>query len=722
MSEQRLLILDDDELTGKTISNIAEFAGMKTCICQTSVDFFQKLEHWQPSHIAVDLIMPDMDGVEVLVELANRKTSAGVIITSGVGHRILEAAARSASEHGLNILGTLPKPFNPRRFRELVNIDFKAAFRNTRSADLQPRAVRSVNEDDLRTAIHQGNISVVYQPKIECHGGKLTGFEALARWEHPEKGLIPPDLFIGMAEAQGLIDSLTILVFEQALPWFNQFLQQIAGYHNLPTSNDLHLSVNISARSLLNAELFEHIHELCSNNGLDSHQIMLELTETGAMDDPVASLDMLTRLRMRGFHLSIDDFGTGFSSMVQLVRMPFSEVKIDKSFVMTAHTSRESRLVIKAIIELAHSLGLQATAEGIEDMQTLQFLQELNCDHAQGYMLGRPAQGDTFIDWLQQRHQEIEKQRLQALKGSKLLDTPAEERFDRITRLAKRLFKVPITLISLVDENRQWFKSKTGLTVCETSREVAFCSYAIEQDGLFLVEDASRDSRFADNPLVTGPPFIRFYAGYPVAAPTGEKLGTLCLIDHVNRKFTQREADTLQELATMVEEEIATNQLLSEDHLTGLLNRRGFEGRAGHVLQLCQRQQMVTSLVYIDLDNFKQINDRQGHQAGDDALIQFARTLSMTFRDSDLIARIGGDEFVVMLINQDAADIPAIMQRLQSTVQAYNDKVNPELHLSYSYGLASAETDSEYSLQQLYAVADEAMYRNKRQSSTDKPR
>ncbi|CAN0599458.1 unnamed protein product, partial [Laminaria digitata] len=171
------------------------------------------------------------------------------------------------------------------------------------------------------------------QPKVDCTSGDLMGFEALARWNHAEYGFIAPDVFIAIAEQNNLIDDLTILVFEQALPWFRQFCQQQRVNPVTPQSHKLLCSMNISALSLRNLTLFNQIEALCDAHEVKLHTIMLELTETGAMDDPVASLDILTRLRMKGFQLSIDDFGTGFSSMLQLVRMPFSEVKVDKSFV-----------------------------------------------------------------------------------------------------------------------------------------------------------------------------------------------------------------------------------------------------------------------------------------------------------------------------------------------------------------------------------------------------
>ena len=441
MSEHKLLILDDDELTGETIRNVAEFAGMSVKVTTNAINFFSLLNEWQPTHIALDLIMPDMDGVEVLGALGEQLVTAKIIITSGVGHQVLQAAARSAAAHGLNIVGILPKPFNPKAFREMIDLPSLNPSDLLDGQHLQSKPLLpAITALDVEKAIKNREITLAYQPKVGCISGALMGFEALARWHHAEYGFVAPDVFIAIAEQNNLIDDLTLLVFEQALPWFSQFCQQQRLNPITAQASQLICSINISALSLRNLTLFNQIEALCELHAVKLHTIMLELTETGAMDDPVASLDILTRLRMKGFQLSIDDFGTGFSSMLQLVRMPFSEVKVDKSFVMTAQQSRESRLVIQAIIELAHSLDMKVIAEGIEDYATLQFLQQQGCDKAQGYFIGRPIPADQIDQWLQQRKLALEQQRLKALESLNIMDTCAEQRFDRITRLAKRMF------------------------------------------------------------------------------------------------------------------------------------------------------------------------------------------------------------------------------------------------------------------------------------------
>lgn len=308
---------------------------------------------------------------------------------------------------------------------------------------------------------------------------------------------------------------------------------------------------------------------------------------------------------------------------------------------------------------------------------------------------------------------DAELRRIIDLRALDLLDTAAEERFDRITRLAQRLFDVPIALVSLVDEDRQWFKSRVGLDVTETPRELAFCAHAIEGDDLLHVPDARADSRFDQNPLVTGDPRIRFYAGFPIAAPSGSKLGTLCVIGREPRDLSPDDEQTLGDLAAMVEQEIAASHMAATDPLTQLYNRRGFELVARQVLSLAARLDRPASLLFVDLDGMKQINDEAGHGAGDRALQATAKLLTETLRSSDVIARLGGDEFCVLFSGSSAIGATDALARLHAATAAHNATSGVEFRLSLSTGLAEWASDSDESLETLLARADELMYRDK---------
>ena len=307
-----------------------------------------------------------------------------------------------------------------------------------------------------------------------------------------------------------------------------------------------------------------------------------------------------------------------------------------------------------------------------------------------------------------------EKTRLETLRALKILDSDPEERFDRLTRLAKRLFGSSIALISLVDADRQWFKSSFGLEVKETTRELSFCGHAILGDEIFEVSDALLDNRFADNPLVTDSPNIRFYAGCPLTVANGSKLGTLCILDQEPRSFDEDDKILLRDLARMVEVELSALQLATTDELTLLSNRRGFESLAQHALSVCIRLDLPASMLFFDLNKFKQINDQFGHAEGDRALTTFSSILLEVFRDSDVIGRLGGDEFVVLLTNSDEVESRTVLERLASSVASANLEAKRGYDISYSIGVTQYDSKAHTSISSLLEDADKRMYLNKK--------
>ncbi|MEM9531693.1 MAG: sensor domain-containing diguanylate cyclase [Pseudomonadota bacterium] len=302
---------------------------------------------------------------------------------------------------------------------------------------------------------------------------------------------------------------------------------------------------------------------------------------------------------------------------------------------------------------------------------------------------------------------------MDTLRALNILDTPSDESFDRVTRLAQRLFNVDISLVSLVDTNRQWFKSKQGLSACETPRDISFCGHAILNDEVLVIEDAAADERFADNPLVTGEPNIRFYAGCPLKAANGKRMGTLCIIDSEPRKLATDEEETLKDLAGMVEANLASLDLATCDDLTGLANRRGFYLLTENALSACQRSQEWATLLLFDLNDFKLINDRLGHAHGDDALQDFGTCLLRTFRSYDVVARLGGDEFAVFLGGVDDLQVPDLTVRMDNCLrQRLRQCVRP-YRLNYAVGSVSVLPDDGTTLDNLFDRADQNMYLDK---------
>jgi len=381
----RLLIIDDDPGVAHIIGLIAEGQGFQVDITDEHTAFFKRLAEHQPSHIAIDLMMPELDGVEILRMLGDMKCRAEIIITSGMGKRVLDAALRAGRECGLKVRGILPKPFLPANLRALLQANGALDEASGRFRRPMPEIDRPM----LLAAIAGKQLRMVFQPKVTPQM-RVCGFEALMRWHHPEYGELPPAHFITVAERLGVIDELTLYALRASLDWLSR----------QRCDDSVSMSVNLSVKDIESVGLADAIAETCREVNLSPLRVTLELTETAAMTNPADALDVLARLRMKGFSLSIDDFGTGYSSMSQLARMPFSEIKIDRAFVGSALDSKESRTIVRAIVELAHNLELKAVAEGVENEATCSWLRDLGCDVIQGYYISRPLEADAASAWL----------------------------------------------------------------------------------------------------------------------------------------------------------------------------------------------------------------------------------------------------------------------------------------------------------------------------------
>ena len=375
MTANRLLVIDDEPAIGNVISIVARRCGYEVEATTDPATFLQHVTNWHPSHIIMDLQMPVVDGVELLRGIGDRRCPAKIVIASGVDGRIVESARRLGVERGLEIAGTLAKPFRVPELTQLL--------------EALKRVEDWSSEQGLAAAIDAKALFLVYQPKISLTTGDVLGYEGLARWRHAQHGVIFPDQFIPLAENSALIDRLTDAIVDIGL-------EQIAAWGHASSAS---LALNLSGKNLGDLSFADRLAGLCAKLDVAPERLVLELTESSTMADPVGAMDILTRLRLKGFHLAIDDFGTGYSSLRQLARLPFSELKIDKSFVMETHQSAEARTIVKSVIVLAHNLGLKAVAEGVEDGETLRLLIEWGCDVAQGYHIAKPLAPAQIESW-----------------------------------------------------------------------------------------------------------------------------------------------------------------------------------------------------------------------------------------------------------------------------------------------------------------------------------
>lgn len=307
-----------------------------------------------------------------------------------------------------------------------------------------------------------------------------------------------------------------------------------------------------------------------------------------------------------------------------------------------------------------------------------------------------------------------EEARLSALTATGVLETGPEERFDRYTRLAQRMFNVPIAAISLVERDCQRFKSVQGLSVSQTSRDVSFCGHTILDDSEFVVEDAAADERFADNPLVTGEPQIRFYAGCPLHSSDGYRLGALCIVDRQPRTFDADDIQALRDLAAMVSADMSALRLATVDELTALSNRRGFNMIAEQSLQMCRRSNRCASLMLLDLDDFSTINEKLGVACGDKVLVEFAQMLKSSFRDSDVIGRLNDDAFCVLLTDTDFENAWVTVERFRTTLTTRNALPGRKYRILFSAAVVQYDADRHDTPMRLLADADVLMYERKR--------
>lgn len=391
---KKVLLVDDDALFSEFVTATLKIKG---AVCHTINDGkkISDIELAQFDHVLLDLNIPGLDGLQVLRYLKEQAFSAEVSILSGSDISILNSAKQVAKGYGLRIRSVLQKPFSVDQLVSAVSsstdpLDFPVPFNN---GHVSPdNGDNEVIYEALKSAISRREIDVFFQPKVNLKDGRLIGFEQLARWTH-NGTFIAPDVFIAVAEQHALINDLTKLVVEKGFDAFTDYCGICHG---------LNLSINISAKSLSDKVLPDYLANQCRLFGLHPEQIILELTETSLVSDDMDSLQVLTRLRIMGFGLSIDDFGTGYSSISQLQKIPFTELKIDRSFIIKFVEEHQSQAIVNSTINMANRLGLDIVAEGIEDNETVLALVENGCFYGQGYHYARPMGQQQLTRWLQE--------------------------------------------------------------------------------------------------------------------------------------------------------------------------------------------------------------------------------------------------------------------------------------------------------------------------------
>ena len=385
----KILILDDDPFVLKLLSRMLGNLGYTSVVTRDNGRVALELVDSPddaPNLILLDLNMPEMDGLEFVRHLVERHYTGSLILVSGEDERMQQAAEKLARAHKITVLGHLHKPATPEGLAELIG-------KWAPPQQDKPRAEKKVyGADELRAAIANGDLVNYYQPKVWTATGRVMGVETLVRWRHPADGMVFPDQFIGVAEAHGLIDDLTRVVLTGALAQARVW--QDAGL-------TLIVAVNLSMDNLVSPDYTDWIAGLAAKAGVLPQTMELEVTESRLMEDLRIPLEILTRLRLKRFRLSIDDFGTGNSSLAQLRDLPFDELKIDQSFVRGAWNNEKLRAMFDSSLGLAKQLGMESVAEGVENRDDWDFVRDRGCDIAQGYFISKPMPAADLPGWIE---------------------------------------------------------------------------------------------------------------------------------------------------------------------------------------------------------------------------------------------------------------------------------------------------------------------------------
>ena len=384
-NEQKFLIVEDDDFTWLLLKNQLIEAGYSSL--SRATDGIQALEHLSTGDFNVvlcDLNMPNMDGYEFTRLFSQCTNKPALIFMSGENSSLLRSAEELAKSYGLDIVGCLSKPIETANLRELLN-SIRPAAKNHSARD-----ATQLTPEEIRKCIANKNIVLMYQPKVCANTGDLVACEALVRLQHPENGMIGPAAFIPAAEKHGLISAITRSVLEIAC-------KQCRTLQSL--GRDIKVAVNISVSDLNMLDFPDYLLSLVTDHRICPSSIILEITESQIIDEISRPLEILTRLRMKGFGLSLDDYGTGAATMQQLKRIPFNELKIDREFVSGVSDRPNLQAMLSSSVKLGKELGLTVVAEGVETRSDLDLVRQLGVDLLQGYFFAKPMHGDLIANW-----------------------------------------------------------------------------------------------------------------------------------------------------------------------------------------------------------------------------------------------------------------------------------------------------------------------------------
>lgn len=569
--------------------------------------------------------------------------------------------------------------------------------------------------DRLPEALAAGELQLYYQPQFEVAEQRLVGMEALLRWFPANRPPVPPDIFVRAAEQSGFISVLGDWVIREACRQIREW--QDLGFKTVP------VALNVSSLQFARGELVRSIRHHLDAFRLAGHCLELEITESIAVDNLDNALAQLHEIRGLGLGISMDDFGTGFSSLSYLRFFPIDRIKVDRAFVTDCLNIKENAAICRAVIVLAHSLGCRVVAEGVEYPEQLNFLVQQGCEEVQGYLFSRPLSAVETARFLQRERPPAgrpeqtgtvlaveqgvqgalsaevddadESLRQRSVCATKSAIARNIDRYRSIVEMAARAINVPMAALNVMERHCVTTVVPYGLEGGSFERSTAFCNQTVRQSEVLAIDDASTHPFFRRNPAVAGAPGIRFYAGFGLLAPPHQVVGTLCLFDTRPRQLTDLEKGLIAHFGAMIEELLAQQTEGVDPVFASVHPKRDFPGHLRNSWRLASRTGSHVAMIWLGIDDLKRINVFHGIEAGDACIrrVITAVSLEISTRNGFEAFRMEGDTVAVCCVNTSLAEarrwVTAIRQRLEAPEQGSGASVP----FAVSLGVHAAASD-----------------------------
>ena len=545
----------------------------------------------------------------------------------------------------------------------------------------------------METSLKEGQFTVYLQPKYSLHDDGMAGAEALVRWVHPEWGFMSPGEFIPLFEKNGFITRLDRYVWEQVCMLLRDWREK--GYPRLP------VSVNVSRADIYQVNLVEILLEIVHKYGVEPEQLHLELTESAYTENPAQIISTVEKLRKEGFIIEMDDFGSGYSSLNMLNQMKLDVLKLDMKFIQSETAKPVAQGVLHFIVGLARWMNLSVVAEGVETRDQLERLRDIGCDYVQGYFFAKPMPAAEFEELLKKQTPKrafMPREETETVSGLKnLLVVDEDEKYrETVCQVFEGQYRVlaasgPAEAIARMREAGHGGVSAVILSLTLPGEGAAAFIKELREDPMLwrtpvlatITPDADLDKMAME--LDTDDFLCKRHPLYDL----------------------RRRVRRLLSIASFQERERVLQDEACRDYLTGLLNRRGFYT----AINALRQEDMPLAVYLFDMDDLKKVNDRFGHEAGDDMLRQFGELLRRQTRDGDILCRYGGDEFVVILRRISSRE--TILRKGEEICRGFKDLcLREDFHAACSGGIALCGADQKPS-GELIERADHALYRAK---------